>query len=243
MKAETEKYESFSFKEFSIAHRRSAMKVGTDGVLLGAWTEVGDARVIWDVGSGSGLIALMLAQRCEAEIYGIELDHDAFEDMQGNFSGSKWANRLHPVEGDINDVCSMLPAPDLIVCNPPFFVDSLAAKSGSRTLARHEATLGCESVVRLASASLVDGGRLAIIAPMDRWNDIVFACDLYRMQIVERVEISTSVRKPATRMLCMLEKSTGQLAPKFERRSLRDSEGVYSDWYRQLTQAYYLHLK
>lgn len=238
------KYSSFEFRRFSISHSRSAMKVGTDGVLLGAWAPVDGCRVIWDVGSGSGLISLMLAQRSGAMIYGIELDHGAYEDMCDNFNRSEWADRLRVVEGDVNEVSVDLPTPDLIVCNPPFFSNSLSAKGESRCLARHESTLGVGRVIALASEFLSEGGRLALVAPMDRLAEIEFEGSLRRMKMVSRVDVATTLRKGPSRVLFLFEKSN-HIDPVADitTRSLRDADGSYSDWYCELTKNYYLFLR
>ena len=115
----------FRFKQFTVCDERSAMKIGTDGVLLGAWTDIeGDSRIL-DVGTGTGLIALMLAQRnASAEIVGVDISHEAIEEARDNFLNSPWAKRLSVTEGD---VCSFESNEkfDHIVSNPPYFVDSL----------------------------------------------------------------------------------------------------------------------
>lgn len=237
------KYDVFKFKRFDVRHCGSAMKVGTDGVMLGAWTPVGDSRVVWDVGSGSGLIALMIAQRCEAEIYGIDIDQEAYADMLLNFEQSPWSDRLWAVAGDIAEVAVRLPRPDLIVCNPPFFVDSLSAVGVGRNLARHEQSLGCCSIIRLAARFLSDGGRLAMVAPSDRWEEMDFEATLCKMQLVKREDVAMTPRKQSSRVLCLFEKSSSTVIPKIEKRFVRTASGNYDPWYVELTNDYYISLK
>ena len=131
----------FRFKQFTVCDERSAMKIGTDGVLVGAWADVEDDWRILDVGTGTGLIALMLAQRnASAKIVGIDISHEAVEEARDNFSRSPWATRLSAIEGD---VCGFEGSEkfDHIVSNPPYFVDSLHSPDALRTMARHTSSL------------------------------------------------------------------------------------------------------
>lgn len=219
------------------------MKVGTDGVMLGAWTPVEGCNVVWDVGSGSGLIALMLAQRGGVEIYGVEIDEDAYTDCVYNFAQSSWNDRLHAVIGDIFEVARRLPRPDLIVCNPPFFVDSYSALGTGRNLARHEQSLGCCNIIRLAAEYLNESGRLALVAPIDRWEEMAFEAALLKMQLVRLVNVAMTPSKHPSRVLCLLEKSVGDVVPTIEKRCIRMASGDYDSWYKDLTKDYYVSLK
>ena len=138
----------FSFKKFTIHHDRCAMKVGTDGVLLGAWTDVAHSKHLLDIGSGTGLVALMLAQRCTGEITGIEIDKEAVEQSRENVAASPWKERIEILWQDVrqytpNDLY------DTIVSNPPYFVDSLKCPDGQRNTARHSDTLDADQLIYL----------------------------------------------------------------------------------------------
>src|SRR5574344_2567439 len=126
----------FRFKQFSVFQERCAMKVGTDGVLLGAWAKVDAANRILDIGTGTGLVALMLAQRSTAMITAVEIDEEAAIQAEENFCQSPWANRFEVVNSDITsyETDALF---DVIVSNPPYFVDSLQCPDGQRSLARH----------------------------------------------------------------------------------------------------------
>ena len=131
----------FRFKQFTVYHDRCAMKVGTDGVLLGAWTNLSQSRRILDIGTGTGLIALMMAQRVpEVPITAIDIDAEAVNQANENFSASPWNNRLEAV---LQDVCTYTEKNsfDTIVSNPPYFINSLKCPDNQRTTARHTDTL------------------------------------------------------------------------------------------------------
>ncbi|PTT52789.1 tRNA1(Val) (adenine(37)-N6)-methyltransferase, partial [Aeromonas sp. HMWF014] len=127
----------FTFKQFHIEHDRCAMKVGTDGILLGAWAPVANASRVLDIGTGSGLIALMLAQRSRSDclIDGVELDRDAATQARANVAASPWTSRVNIVENAIQDYRA--PPYDLIVSNPPYFVAGQSFSDPARALARH----------------------------------------------------------------------------------------------------------
>src|SRR5699024_1890948 len=133
----------FTFKQFFVAHDRCAMKVGTDGVLLGAWAPVDGVQSVLDIGSGSGLIALMLAQRnTKLRVDAVELDSDAAVQAQGNFTESPWAERLHVINQDIVSYSQLHSVQyDLIVSNPPYFEPAVACRDEKRDQARYTATL------------------------------------------------------------------------------------------------------
>lgn len=230
----------FRFKRFSVSHGQSAMKVGTDGVLLGAWTPIDDCMTVWDVGSGSGLISLMIAQRSSAEIYGIEIDEAAATEMTENFKNSPWSNQLHAVKGDIMDAAEALPKPDLIVCNPPFFCDALPTPDAARSVARHEGTLGFKTVIQIASKYLDSDGRLAMISPTDRSRDIEWESAIAGLNLLWRVDIKTSVGKSPTRTLWLFGRINGQIIN--ETVSLRDINNEFSPWYKNLVKDYYLNI-
>ncbi len=156
----------FNFKQFAINQELSAMKVGTDGVLLGAWAELsGDERTILDIGTGTGLIAIMMAQRSTAPIIiGVEIDKDSATQAAQNMEASKWSERLSVAHTPIQqfDHTSKF---DIILSNPPYFVDSLLAKGASRTIARHTTELSFEDLLACVSKLLSPSGRFVIILP------------------------------------------------------------------------------
>lgn len=155
----------FRFKQFEVIHAQSAMKVGTDGVLLGAWTDVENAKHALDIGAGTGLISLMLAQRNpQLKVDAIEIDKPSFNEMQQNFQHSPWSNRLNSFLSDINKF-KISKAYDLIVSNPPFFDRGTESPFSNRQNARHNEGLPQQSLIDVVNHYLQPKGNFCIILP------------------------------------------------------------------------------
>lgn len=168
----------FRFKQFTVHQDRCAMKVGTDGVLLGAWVPCVNAGRVLDIGTGTGLIALMLAQRSEALIDAVEIDADAAEQAKENVQNSPWADRIKIYSDSFqNYVAASFQKYDLIVSNPPFFVDSLKSPKERRSNARHTDSLTFQDIVLGSRSLLQDEGTLAVILPIVESESFV-ACAL-----------------------------------------------------------------
>lgn len=233
----------FRFKRFAVANDRSAMKVGTDSVTLGAWVTVDSVRSALDVGSGCGVLALMLAQRGVERIIGIEIDGEAAMESRMNVAASPWPERVEIIHADATEWSAWeekkrekreTPTSfDLIISNPPYFSSELLSPEESRATARHEGSLSFATLMKLADRHLAPGGRLAIVAPTDRENDIEWEATLQRLSIVRKCGLSTSPRKAPKRV--MYEFAKGDL-PREEDTLLI----VNSDAYRQLTNDFYL---
>lgn len=159
----------FQFKQFTIDQSLCAMKVGTDGVTLGAVADVEKARRVLDIGCGTGLLCLMTAQRNgTAEIVGIDIDEDAVRGATQNCESSKWAGRISIVGKSLQEFVEAAPSAfDKVITNPPYFEDSLKAPKASRTLARHTDSLPFSELASSASTLLSDDGSLSIILPTD----------------------------------------------------------------------------
>ena len=151
------------------------MKVGTDGVLLGAWARVEHCRHVLDMGTGTGLVALMTAQRSQAHIVAIDLDADAVAQAAENVSSSPWNSRIQVVEADARTMSDSQPF-DAILCNPPFFENSLKCPDSARTMACHTDTLSFDELARSASRLLSSEGELSVVIPYDRAHDMTVSC-------------------------------------------------------------------
>ena len=170
----------FSFKQFTVFHHQCAMKVGIDGVLLGAWATVENSLRVLDIGTGTGLIALMLAQRCDALIEAIDIAPDAIIQATENVNLSPWKNRIAIHEIALQDFSSKVKdAYDLIVSNPPYFVNSTKSPLVSRTTARHTDTLTHEELLQHACKMLNPKGRICLILPLTEAQ----ACKNYALQL------------------------------------------------------------
>ena len=162
----------FSFKQFTIHQDKAAFKVGTDGVLLGASAHISGVRRILDIGTGTGLIAIMLAQRCDANIVAIEPDHDSYIQCLENVTLCRWKPRIKVENSDLQNYQSSEKF-DLIVTNPPFFADSLKNPDPRKSSSRHNDTLTNDALLSGASGLLAEGGRLQVIMPYVEGNLLI----------------------------------------------------------------------
>ena len=215
------------------------MKVGTDGVLLGSWTEVRDARTALDVGCGTGLIALMLAQRNgNLNIVGIDIDDDAVEQARENVSDSPWRERIRIEKHDFNEVFTSEEPIDLIVSNPPFYTEDTTCPDGSRHKARHATSLPFEVIMKQAARLLTQEGRLTLIIPYSAATDVIGEAVMNSLYLSRRTDVRTTPMKPAKRTMLEFCKKTQPTV--YDMLTLRDKEGNMSDEYRALTEDFYL---
>ena len=235
----------FQFQRFTIHQDQCAMKVGTDGVLLGAWAQGGE-RVL-DIGTGTGVIALMMAQRyAEAHVVAVDIDEAAVRQARQNADASPFGDRVEVVLSSIQDYatsCSLsfgegrceVPAHfDSIVCNPPFFVDSLKAPDQQRSLARHADTLPFAELMRAAYRLLSDDGELSVVIPFDyrrRLDDEAFLCGFFPSRVCA---VRTKSTKPVRRYLLAYRKRPCPC--------LHDELTIGDARYQQLTRDFYLCL-
>lgn len=233
----------FKFKKFSIAQDRSAMKVGTDGVLLGAWVSLqGDECRMLDIGSGTGLIALMLAQRScnfdkQIAIDGVELDLASCGQAVENVDSSPWNDRVTMHHSDIQSYEAK--RYDLIVSNPPFFVDSLLAPNEERSNARHTTQLPFPDLIDSVLRLLKPNGHFALILPTAEQQ--LFDREVAgRLKLLRRCAVKGSVRSMAKRQLSEYLLTDVAVEAIHEELTLRSADGTYSDEYRNLTRYFYL---
>lgn len=227
----------FHFKRFDVFHDRCAMKVGTDGVLLGAWVNIKDEKRILDAGTGSGLIALMLAQRSKSEIVAIEIDKSGFEQATENVAHSPWSERIKVIHEDLM-VFKSIEKFDLIVSNPPFFRNSLKAPTKVRTQARHDESLTWDQLVEKATSMLNPMGRLAVIIPFEGFAFFESMCIQNKLYLKRKCEVSTKPDKPPKRLL--LEFSLESLSPEYSSIALGNSDNSRTSAYSDLTSDFYL---
>jgi len=158
----------FSFKQFTVYHNLCAMKVGIDGVLLGAWASIDNVESILDIGTGTGLIALILAQRSNSHIHAIDIDVNAVLQATENVSNSSWANRIRISGIALQEFAkTAVERFDLIVSNPPYFINSTKTPNENRTTARHTDSLSHEELIENAIFLLKPTGRICVILPVN----------------------------------------------------------------------------
>lgn len=232
----------FRFKQFTINQENCAMKVGTDGCLLGAWADIGNCGTILDVGCGTGLIAIMAAQRNhEAQITAIEIDEKAAMQARKNAEESPWHSRIEIIGGDFTTY-----APekrfDAIVSNPPYFVNSMKCPDEQRSKARHDDTLTSLALLSHAHSLLNDGGRLSIIIPADLrdiWCNDALAAGLH---ISRETYVHTRPGTPAKRVLIEFIKTTEENITETGHFTLEESPGCFTEEAVRLLKDFYLKL-
>lgn len=228
----------FRFKQFVVYHDQCAMKVGTDGVLLGAWADCTNVQTILDIGTGSGLISLMLAQRSDArKIDAIDIDEGAYRQAILNFKSSPWSDRLNVYHTSLQDFTSSYKY-DLIACNPPYFVNSLKSPDDSRSNARHNDSLSFPDLIAKARNLLSPIGKLTLILPSDRQSDIeALAGDngLYASRITAVCPTLGSSSKRILIEYSLFEKEALESELVIER-----ARHVYTHEYKSLTKEFYL---
>lgn len=230
----------FQFKQFTVFHDKCAMKVGTDGVLLGAWAPVEGAANILDVGTGTGLIALQLAQRnLQARIVAIEIDPAAAEQATENVSRSPWPDRVDVVCQDFRNYCPESKF-DLLVSNPPYFVDALKCPDEQRCTARHTGLLNYDLLFRRSSSLLKEQGAVSIIIPAEAEKTVVDTAWNHCLFPSHRLQVFTKPGKPCRRVLLTFG---FEMKPcREERLCIETAQGGYSDEYRVLTGDFYLKM-
>jgi tRNA1Val (adenine37-N6)-methyltransferase len=179
----------FQFKQFSVNQDQTAMKIGTDGVLLGAWTPIeNNPKSVLDIGTGTGIIALMLAQRSEAEqIDALEIDESAYEQAVENFENSPWGDRLFCFHAGLDEfVDDPEDEYDLIVSNPPFFSEDYRSDNEQRDLARFQEAMPFEELVEAADLLLSENGIFSVIIPFneeDRFIELCAEVELFPIKV------------------------------------------------------------
>ena len=228
----------FVFKQFRIEQQKAAMKVCTDGVLLGAWTPINEALQILDVGTGTGLISLMIAQRSEAIIDAVEIDKAASEEANYNFEQSKWSNRLkvfHAGFQEFSDTTSE--HYDLIVSNPPFFINSLKSKDFALSVARHNDLLSFNQLVSGSRRLLNSNGRLCVIIPFPSWVEFKESARLSGLYLRQHTMVIPKLGRAPKRVL--MEFSLDACYPVNNELVVLDEDGNYTEAYKKLTAPFY----
>ena len=234
----------FIFKKFIINQDRCAMKVGTDAVLLGAWAKTYGVRHALDIGTGTGVIALMLAQKCGGEIDAIDIDEVSFLQAKENAAGSEWSDRVHVHHISLQDFAKMHEEKyELIVSNPPYFNDSLPPSEESRTKARHTIHLPFSDLVDGAAKLLAKDGKFCVILPPregEQFRNIAAAKGLHLTRLTH---VRTTPGKGEKRLLMQFaftaKPHVSESTLTIEKDNLNAQH--YTDEYRELTKDYYLY--
>lgn len=232
----------FQFKQFKITQEKAAMRVGTDGVLLGAWANITGATNILDIGTGTGLIALMLAQRCSAKITGVEIDKPAADEALQNVKYSPWDGRINIINSSFQDfVKNTNPQFDLIVSNPPFFMNDMRPKNLNRNIARHGDKLPLSHLADGVEKCLTQNGRFSLILPVFSAEKFIDLSTKYGLNLVRLTEVKPKNVSPTLRFLMEFKR-----VPAICRKdsiNIRTSDGSdYTKTYKNFTRDFYLDL-
>ena len=252
----------FRFKQFTVWHDRCAMKVGTDGVLLGAWCplgenseteKTGDKKRILDIGTGSGLIALMLAQRlCSIEdipltikIDAIDIEESAVEQARYNFAQSPWSQILRAHHSTLQDW--QAEKYDIIVSNPPYFQNSLKNPNTQRATARHTDSLSYKELISCSVNLLKENGRLALVLPIEAEDEILALAQQNNLHPEQLTYVHPKPGKPAKRILIALKQKAESSEQRVENGKrgtdilyIESEDSPRSVEYQTLTKDFYL---
>jgi len=230
----------FTFKQFTIHQQQSTMKVGTDGVLLGAWANQTDAHSILDIGAGSGLLSLMLAQKTNATITAIEIDSEAYQDAKNNALQSTWSQRICVINTDFTSfVRESGQTFDLIISNPPYFNNALKSQTLKKSLARHTDSLPHQVLIEGVSMLLNDNGMFYVILPASNSKSFIAKariCGLHPKNILQ-VYSKQADKKP---IRALMQFSRFDIKADEHSLHIRDEKAQYSEEYKALTKEYYL---
>lgn len=236
----------FRFKNFSVRQSSSAMKVGTDGVLLGAWATSQCSEElphkILDIGTGTGVIALMAAEVCPfATVTAVEIEPKAAQEAQYNFLSSKWSDRLTVENRPFQEFCKNEIHPnyfDIIITNPPYFINSLKNETASKTAARHTLLLPYEDLAEGTEKILSKNGLFFAILPYEQANIFIAIAALRGLYLRKRVDVQGSYTTATKRVLLKFTKEKGDTAS--SSLVIEKSRGEYTEKYKELTSRFYL---
>ncbi len=218
------------------------MKVCTDACILGAWfaPKIPDLATVLDIGSGTGLQMLMLAQKSESEIHGIEIDLGAFRQLQQNIRASKWKDRLKVFPGDARTYrfpCQY----DFIISNPPFYEKDLRAEEEEANLARHSKALTFSELIKIVDQYLLPHGSFGVLLPMHRMEEFTSDCEAASLFLAEKLLVRQTPRHEFFRAVLRFSRFRQRFIPEAELVIQRDN-GLYSREFTELMRSYYLNM-
>jgi len=238
----------FQFKQFLVNQGRSAFKVGTDGVMLGSWASIENAGSILDIGTGTGLIALMLAQRSTASpmatgthIVALEIHKESCEQATDNVRISPWKRRIKVINQSLQDYCGTGPAPfDLVVSNPPFFSDSRKPDRQEKEISRHDTLLGLGELLLGVNKLLAAEGKFCVILPVEESKKMQKSGVEKGLHLHKICRVCPTNNLPAKRHLLEFQRCPAERVQDSELAIEGDTRHDYTDAYRELARDFYL---
>lgn len=230
---------TFKFKQFQVTQKKAAAKVGTDAVLLGAWTPINNnTEKILDIGAGTGVISLMLAQRTQnSHISAVEIDLDAFEEAKFNFEASPWHNRLKCLKSDIK-MLFFSSYFDLIVSNPPFYTEKTFAPNNKRNLARNVSSLEFSDLIEKVDSLLSPDGIFSLIIPFKEELHICELAAKHNLFPKRITRVRGNKNAPIKRSLIAFGREQKKSTP--EELIIEVERHIYTQEYKDLTKDFYL---
>lgn len=232
----------FQFKQFIIHQDQCAMKVCTDACILGAWfsAKIPQYSTVLDIGSGTGLLMMMLAQRSQAEIHGIEIDPAAYRQLQENTGQNAWSKRLRVFSGDARTHRFPLTY-DFVISNPPFFDNDLPSASTPEQIAKHSKLLTLDELIQVIANNLQPHGAFGILLPYHRWEYFDKLANMHNFSLTEKLFVKQSPRHSFFRAVLHYVRNQDHFAPTFEL-TIQQEDGSYTPEFVELMKEYYLYL-
>lgn len=230
----------FDFKQFRVYQEKAAFKVGTDAVLLGAWADPSSASSILDIGTGTGLLALMMAQKSPAEITAIEPDGQSYEEAVSNAGISPWSHRINIINTSLQDYCPSPRGFDLIISNPPYYRRSLHNKDERLSRTRHDYGLSPQSLLEGAGRLMSTGGIFCLVLPYAESALFIAEASDYGLYCNRMLKVKPLPSSPVKRVLMEFGREKKELHQSFITIE-KGERHEYTDAYRKLTAGYYLY--
>jgi len=230
------------FKDFDIVQKDNQMKVSTAGILLGAWCDTHDCHKVLDIGTGTGVIALIIAKKNQAaEIDAIEIDDLAYVEAQHNVDHSSSGHRINVLKGDIREFALKGAGPyDHIVCNPPFFSGGTLTDHQDKDAVRHTTKLGHGDLLIAVSKLLQEDGYFSVILPFMEGLRFIEMAERYKLQVDERVDIKSMEAGPVDRLLVKFKKCVDTFEITRSELTIKNLDGSYSEEFKSLAKDFYL---
>lgn len=234
---------SFRFRQFTVHQDKCAMKVGTDSVLFGSWVQPNYAKRILDIGTGTGILALMMAQKSEADIDAVDIDENAYLQSVENFKLSPWFQRLHSYHSSFQEFADRTDSQqyDLIIANPPYFHHASKPFGESRINARHNDALSFDELVAGVKKMLHPRGRLCVILPCKEGMEFMDKAQREGLFCHELVRIKTKADKVEKRLIIKFGFALGITSE--SEIIIQEEDGSFTNEYIELTRDFYFQLK
>jgi tRNA1Val (adenine37-N6)-methyltransferase len=236
------KEQIFKFKQFTLSQGKSAMKLGTDAVVLGAFVNPKQAKNILDIGTGTGILSLMMAQKSDGFIQAVEINEIAALEAEFNFKQSNWTEQLSLYKGSIQDYTSSNPAEkfDLIITNPPYFVagNQFEIEEERRRTARHTNTLSFDELAKIMADLLHEDGTIAMVLPVQEAELFIQIAETYQLFPKEILQVFPKKSKPFNRLVMLFSKQKQNITQ--QELVIYNEDNSYTNEYYELTKDFYL---